>query len=68
MSSHSDHLVLDRAAVDRALRSVIEYADYDLHKALEGDETGEDTYAEHVARFIAAYGAAHPAERGRGKR
>jgi hypothetical protein len=48
-------LVPDRAAVDAALRQVIAHADYDLHKALEGDETGEDTYGEHVDRFITEY-------------
>ena len=48
---------LDRAAVDAALRQVIEFLDYDLHKALERDEeTGEDTYGEHVDRFITEYG------------
>ncbi|MFC5268497.1 hypothetical protein ACFPJ1_40865 [Kribbella qitaiheensis] len=47
---------LDRAAVDKALRKVISFADYDLHKGIECDEeTGEDTYAEHVERFMAAY-------------
>jgi hypothetical protein len=47
---------LNRDAVDAALRQVIAYADYDLHKALEHDEeTGEDTYAEHVDRFIQVY-------------
>jgi hypothetical protein len=50
---------LDRAAVDRALRKVIEFADYDLHKGIEHDEeTGGDTYSEHVYRFIAEYGKA----------
>jgi hypothetical protein len=52
---------LDRAAVDKALRQVITHADYDLHKSLEGDESGEDTYAEHVDRFIAEYGKSAPA-------
>ena len=48
---------LDRAAVDAALRQVIAHADYDLHKSLERDEeTEEDTYAEHVDRFITEYG------------
>lgn len=48
---------LDRAAVDAALRRVVEFLDYDLHKQLECDEeTGEDTYAEHVDRFITEYG------------
>lgn len=48
---------LDRAAVDAALRRVVEFLDYDLHKALERDEeTGEDTYGEHVDRFITEYG------------
>lgn len=48
---------LDRAAVDAALRQVIAHADYDLHKSLERDEeTGEDTYGEHVDRFITEYG------------
>lgn len=48
---------LDRAAVDAALRRVVEFLDYDLHKQLERDEeTGEDMYAEHVDRFITEYG------------
>jgi hypothetical protein len=48
---------LDRTAVDAALRRVVEFLDYDLHKQLECDEeTGEDTYAEHVDRFITEYG------------
>lgn len=47
---------LDREAVDKALRTVMAWVDYDLHKSLERDEeTGEDTYAEHVDRFMAAY-------------
>lgn len=47
---------LDREAVDAALRKVIEFLDYDLHKQIECDEeNGEDTYAEHVDRFMAAY-------------
>jgi hypothetical protein len=47
---------LDPECVDRALRAVIADLDYDLHKALERDEeTGEDTYHETVAGFIAAY-------------
>lgn len=51
--------MIDRAAVDKALRKVIEFADYDLHKGIEHDEeTGEDTYGEHVDRFIAEYGKA----------
>jgi hypothetical protein len=49
---------LDRGAVDKALRQVIAHADYDLHKGLEGDESGEDTYGEYVDRFIAEYGKA----------
>lgn len=50
---------LDRSAADKALRKVIEFADYDLHKGIEHDEeTGEDSYAEHVDRFIAEYGKA----------
>lgn len=50
---------LNRAAVDKALRQVIEHADYDLHKSIEQDEeTGEDNYAEHVDRFITEYGKA----------
>jgi hypothetical protein len=48
---------LDPERVDRALRSVIELLDYDLHKSLECDEsTGEDTYCDEVAAFIEAYG------------
>lgn len=47
---------LNRNAVDVALRKVIEHLDYDTHKMLECDEeTGEDTYGEHVERFIAEY-------------
>lgn len=47
---------LDRKAVDAALRTVMTWVDYDLHKSLERDEeTGQDTYGEHVDRFIAAY-------------
>ena len=47
---------LNREAVDKALRQVVEFLDYDLHKQLECDEeTGEDTYGEHVQRFIDAY-------------
>lgn len=47
---------LDAARVERALRKVIAHLDYDLHKGLESDEeTGEDTYGEVVARFVAAY-------------
>ena len=48
---------LDRAAVDAALRQVITWLDYDLHKGLVCDEeTGEDTCSEHVDRFISEYG------------
>jgi Arc/MetJ family transcription regulator len=48
---------LEREAVDAALRRVVEFLDYDLHKQLECDEeTGEDMYGEHVDRFIAEYG------------
>lgn len=47
---------LDKARVDAALRKVIEYLDYDVHKQLVCDEeTGEDTYSEHVDRFISEY-------------
>lgn len=47
---------LDRKAVDAALRTVMTWVDYDLHKSLERDEeTGQDTYGEHVDRFIATY-------------
>jgi hypothetical protein len=54
---------LDRAAVDAALRKVVAHADYDLHKGIERDEeSGVDTYAEHVDRFAEAYAAAHPVE------
>lgn len=50
---------LNQRAVDAALRKTIEFLDYDTHKLLEGDEeTGEDTYAEHVERFITEYGKA----------
>lgn len=50
---------LNVAALDSALRAVVEHLDYDVHKQLESDEgTGEDTYHEHVARFVAAYGEA----------
>lgn len=50
---------LQRHRVDYALRRVIEHADYDLHKGLEGDEEfGADTYPEHVTRFITAYSEA----------
>ena len=49
-------LMLDREAVDAALRTVITWVDYDLHKSLERDEeTGEDMYGEHVDRFIEVY-------------
>jgi hypothetical protein len=48
--------MLDPEKVDKALRHVIGYLDYDLHKALECDEeTGEDAYHEEVVRFIEAY-------------
>lgn len=48
--------MLDREAVDKALRTVLAWVDYDLRKSLERDEeNGEDTYAEHVDRFMAAY-------------
>lgn len=48
--------MLNPESVDKALREVIAYLDYDLHKALEYDEsTGEDTYHEEVVRFIEAY-------------
>lgn len=47
---------LDSERVGRALRAVIADLDYDLHKGIERDEeTGEDTYHETVAAFIAAY-------------
>ncbi|WP_328742944.1 hypothetical protein OG436_29575 [Streptomyces caniferus] len=47
---------LDPRRVDAALRNLIAHLDYDLHKAIECDEmTGEDTYDECVADFIAAY-------------
>ena len=47
---------LDRKAVDAALRTVMTWVDYDLHKSLERDEeTGQDTYGGHVDRFMAAY-------------
>lgn len=50
---------LNHAAVDEALRRVIEHIDYDLHKEIERDEeTGEDTYSEHVERFVAEYNKA----------
>ena len=50
---------LDRAAVDAALRQVIEFADHDLNTRLECDEeTGEDVYGVHVDRFIREYGKA----------
>lgn len=49
-------MALDREAVDKALRTVITWVDYDLHKSLERDEeTGEDMYGEHVDRFIEVY-------------
>lgn len=49
-------MVLNTARVDAALREVFEHADYDLHKSIEHDEdSGEDTYAEHVQRFIEKY-------------
>jgi hypothetical protein len=53
---------LDRDAVEAALRAVIEYIDYDLHKDLEGEddpigEGVEDTYPVLADRFIAAYNA-----------
>ena len=51
--------ILNRSAVDAALRKVFSWADYDLHKGIERDEdTGEDTYDEHVDRFIAEYNKA----------
>lgn len=50
-------VILDRAAVDAALRQVIGHLDYDLAKGLECDEeTGEDTYSVHVDRFVEEYG------------
>lgn len=45
-------MVLNTARVDAALREVFEHADYDLHKSIEHDE---DTYAEHVQRFVEKY-------------
>jgi hypothetical protein len=51
--------VLNPESVDTALRSLIGWLDYDLHKSLECDEsTGEDTYHEEVVRFIEAYNEA----------
>ena len=47
---------LNREAVSTALRQVIGYLDYDLAKQLDHDEvTGEDTWGEHVDRFITGY-------------
>lgn len=47
---------IDPKRVDAALRNLIAYLDYDLHKAIECDEmTGEDTYDGRVADFIAVY-------------
>lgn len=48
---------LNPRRVDYSLRQVIAHADYDLHKGLEGDETGEDGYPELVEKFIEAYRA-----------
>lgn len=49
-------MVLNTARVDAALREVFAHADYDLHKSIEHDEdSGEDTYAEHVQRFVEKY-------------
>lgn len=49
-------MVLNTARVDAALREVFAQADYDLHKSIEHDEdSGEDTYAEHVQRFVEKY-------------
>lgn len=53
-------VVLNTARVDVALREVFAHADYDLHKSIEhGEESGEDTYAEHVQRFVAKYQEQH---------
>lgn len=42
--------------VESALRDLISYVDYDLHKQLESDEeTGEDIYPELVQQFIDSY-------------
>jgi hypothetical protein len=46
---------LDPAAVDAALRQVIEHADYDLLKSLEGDESGVDEFPAYADRFITEY-------------
>lgn len=52
-------MALARAAVDAALRAVIEDLDYDLHKGLEQDEeTGADTYDEWVTKFVNEYNQA----------
>lgn len=66
LASHLERATpaIDRQAVDAALRKVIGHLDYDMHKGLERDEdTGEDTYSEHVDRFIAAYAEAAETER-----
>jgi hypothetical protein len=48
--------MLDHERVDRALRNLIEYIDYDLHKSWECDEeTGEDDYHILVKTFIEFY-------------
>jgi len=50
---------LDRAAVEIALRAVISWADYDLHKDLDDpsdpDEPDADNYTSLTRRFIKAY-------------
>lgn len=45
-------------AVLTALKAVMERADYDTHKMLEGDESGVDQYPALVEQFTRAYGAA----------
>jgi hypothetical protein len=50
--------ILLPAAVICGLKAVIEHADYDTHKMLEGDEDGVDKYPGLVETFTRAYEAA----------
>lgn len=52
---------LDPERVDKALRELIAWLDYDIHKGLEcGEEDGEDTYHEYVSMFIESYNGTAP--------
>lgn len=48
--------MLDKARVDFALRSLISYLDYDLHKDLDNPEDPDgDTYPNLVEYFVSSY-------------